>query len=300
MAGAIPQQVLQASPGLWLHQSVGKIRIKSRLTSLDIVKPGLPSREPSFCFPCKSSRLTCWTAAVAVPAASAPAAGNGALGNASSAIRLGDTTIASGSVKAATTSKITVTGSFNASDSNFGGATLVNRDRGLVWRQTTAGQNGIYTWNSSTLLLTLVESGSAAGVYGSQYLVGSGSFANQRFWINTSNATTTGFVPDDIANPDLSLLVSAPVTIGRAIQVVSNSSSGVHARQLAHERHGHVHGQRRARQGRHAPGGHRRHGAVSDRGLDDLRQPDHGWLRGQRRHGANRKRDRRHRRPHAQ
>ena len=166
---------------------------------------------------------------VLVVGTSAPAAGNGALGNASSAIRLGDTTIASGSVKAATTSSITVTGSLSASDSNFGGATLVNGDRVIVWRQTTAGQNGIYTWNSSNGLLTLAESGSAAGVYGSQYLVTSGSFANQRFWINTSNATTTGFVPDDIANPNVSLLVSAPVTIGRAIQVVSNSSSGVSA-----------------------------------------------------------------------
>jgi autotransporter-associated beta strand protein len=184
---------------------------------------GLSSTSSSF------SGTTTVRSGVLVVGTTAPAAGNGALGNASSAIRLGDTTIASGSVKAATTSTITVTGSLNASDSNFGGATLVNGDRVIVWRQTTAGQNGIYTWNSSNGLLTLAESGSAAGVYGSQYLVTSGSFANQRFWINTSNATTTGFVPDDIANPNVSLLVSAPVTIGRAIQVVSNSSSGVSA-----------------------------------------------------------------------
>ena len=49
--GAIPQQVLQASPGLRLHQSVGMIRIKSRLTSLVIVKPGPFYREPSLCLP---------------------------------------------------------------------------------------------------------------------------------------------------------------------------------------------------------------------------------------------------------
>lgn len=142
-----------------------------------------------------------------------PPAGNLAEAGLRLNLRLGDKTIANGSVKAVTISSITVTGSLSASDGSLGGVTLANGDRVLVWRQAAAGQSGVSTRNSSNGLLTLVESGSAAGVYGSQYLVTSGTFANQRFWINTSNATTTGFVPDDTANPDVSLLVSAPVTI---------------------------------------------------------------------------------------
>jgi fibronectin-binding autotransporter adhesin len=159
----------------------------------------------------------------------APSSANGALGNASSAILLGDTTIVSGStVAAAFNGNATLTGT--VANTVALGATLADGDLVLAWRQNTAGQNGIYRYtavNASQGTLSLVASGSAAGVYGTQYLVTGGTFANQRFWINTSNAATTGFVMGDVANPNVSLLASSAVTIGRPITVVLNSSSGV-------------------------------------------------------------------------
>ncbi|MHB1158620.1 MAG: beta strand repeat-containing protein, partial [Phycisphaerales bacterium] len=169
---------------------------------------------------------------------------NNALGSATSAVNLGDTTIAPVTVVAATDMRPNatydtagnMTFTFGSAVNSVDGVTINNGDRILVHNfNYRAAANGIYVRTSSTVW-TRDASFDTGGefAYGQQVFVNAGTVNGGRTYFLANQTAISPITigqqaltfTDDIANPNAEILLKSGITLNRNINVVANGSTG--------------------------------------------------------------------------
>jgi autotransporter-associated beta strand protein len=187
------------------------------------------------------SGLSTYTGATAVRggtlvvAANAPSGANGALGNSTTAVEVGDSTVTPlTAVRVASTA--TVAGTWNpgtgqitgAPPTTLDGVTLANGDRILLKNQTDATANGVFVRTSATVWDRVSElNESSELVYGTQVAITAGTTnIGRKYYLFDGNVINTGTQTwgQEIANA--ALLTGGPVNIGRNVNVLNTVTSG--------------------------------------------------------------------------
>lgn len=172
-----------------------------------------------------------------IVAANAPSGANGALGNTTSAISVGDAVTPLAAVRVATTGSVGGTfaaGQYTGMPTSIDGIALAVGDRVLVKNEggTSGLRNGIYVVSAATVWDRAADlDENAELLHGVQVSVTSGSInAGKRFFLGNLGTPTLDTTALDWqaepANPNVALLTSGAVTIGRNIVVTDNKSTG--------------------------------------------------------------------------
>ncbi|MES2308917.1 MAG: autotransporter-associated beta strand repeat-containing protein, partial [Verrucomicrobiota bacterium] len=177
-----------------------------------------------------------------IASGNAPVSSNSVIGNAASAIQLGDTRPSLSTVRVATTVMGTIFTGFSYTGTNqivfttgpttIDGVALANGDRILMKDAPNPAANGIWVrtsqnqWDRATDMDTNGEV-----LYGMQISVTSGTlYGGNTFWLTTSTAptinTTNLYFEADTLDPNVAFLTDGANTIARDLTVVANNSSG--------------------------------------------------------------------------